>query len=611
VRNFIIFIKEKLNSMNTDHQLLALDLVDYFVDTCSISLHSQVGSKEFIGKLISLLKSRDAPKVQIKILRLIKKWGEKFQSSADILPNFSITYKNLLNSGIEFPVVDSSSDYQDYIGGGVNTNYESEQKTSSKPQQKVEENKNKSSHYYEGKKEKKVKKSSNFNSSVNNYNNINNGDLVGDSCVKFEPKDFRSKYRTFVGELNILVENIQLANQMIDSSPLGGKVDDGLRMIMLNLKGCEQNLLNAIQGQIKDELLLEICLKVNDDMNNTSERYNLLKAGAQPTDFTSSFGWTTKRKNKSSKKNNYKEEYEKEDNFNQKSSVNKTSSKSTIVKPNNPVNNNQQNEDPFNMFSSSTADNNNNNKPFDPFSNENNNNQTSNNTNKAGTNLLDLNDIINSFSNTNNNTNNQNSSVPVFNFTENKQSKNNVNAPYSVNVNQNQNINNNFDMFNKSSAPQQSNQNKPDISSLLNQMNLNSNQQNNFQQQQQQGQINYYYGGYGNQQIGGQNPPQNFNMMQNNNTVMMSQNLQGGGYQNQMPQKLMGNMQSQMHNNISTNNMGQGFNYGNIGQNYMPSNQIPNQGQGQMQGGFNLDLSTNNQKQKDDNKKLEGINPFA
>lgn len=90
--------------MNTEHQSLSLDLVDYFMDNGSVSFHSQIGSKEFIGKLINLLKSRDAPQVQVKILRLFKKWGEMFKNSTDILPNFTITYKNLLNSGIEFPV---------------------------------------------------------------------------------------------------------------------------------------------------------------------------------------------------------------------------------------------------------------------------------------------------------------------------------------------------------------------------------------------------------------------------------------------------------------------------------------------------------------------------
>ena len=96
-------MKEKLGSLDLNNQILALDLIEFFVDKGSVSLHSQIGSKEFIGKLINLLKSRDAPNVQIKILRLIKKWGVMFEKNSDILPNFSITYENLKKSGIEFP----------------------------------------------------------------------------------------------------------------------------------------------------------------------------------------------------------------------------------------------------------------------------------------------------------------------------------------------------------------------------------------------------------------------------------------------------------------------------------------------------------------------------
>jgi hypothetical protein len=120
----------------------------------------------------------------------------------------------------------------------------------------------------------------NYVSTENNYSNIQDYDLVDNSCVKFNSADFKKKYRKFVDEMNILVENIQLANQIIDVSNPGDKIDESLRMIMLNLKSCENNLLTAIQTQINDEKLLEICLKMNDDLNQSSERYNLLRGYA-------------------------------------------------------------------------------------------------------------------------------------------------------------------------------------------------------------------------------------------------------------------------------------------------------------------------------------------
>ena len=103
IRVGVTIIKEQLNSMNVANQELALDLLDYFVDNSTISFHTQIGSKDFIGKLVNLLKSRDAPQIQIKILKLIKKWGKYFEKNADILPNFSITYQSMVNSGIDFP----------------------------------------------------------------------------------------------------------------------------------------------------------------------------------------------------------------------------------------------------------------------------------------------------------------------------------------------------------------------------------------------------------------------------------------------------------------------------------------------------------------------------
>lgn len=42
-------------------------------------------------------------KVSQKILYLIKKWGMRFESQKDIIPNFYETYNALKNSGVVFP----------------------------------------------------------------------------------------------------------------------------------------------------------------------------------------------------------------------------------------------------------------------------------------------------------------------------------------------------------------------------------------------------------------------------------------------------------------------------------------------------------------------------
>lgn len=93
--------------MNQNTQLLALDILDYFMDYGKISLHTQVGTKDFLTRLVNLLKTRDAPSVQVKILFLIEKWGQKFETQKDIIPNFDVYYTTLQKNGIQFP-----KDYQ-------------------------------------------------------------------------------------------------------------------------------------------------------------------------------------------------------------------------------------------------------------------------------------------------------------------------------------------------------------------------------------------------------------------------------------------------------------------------------------------------------------------
>lgn len=73
-------------------------------------LHTAVSSKDFLNTLLNLIKTRDSPEVLLsikktthKILYLIKKWGLRFESQKDIIPNFFESYMNLKNSGVTFP----------------------------------------------------------------------------------------------------------------------------------------------------------------------------------------------------------------------------------------------------------------------------------------------------------------------------------------------------------------------------------------------------------------------------------------------------------------------------------------------------------------------------
>jgi hypothetical protein len=96
-------IKTKVNLSDKESKLIAMDMIDYLVDEGKMIVHTQIASKDFLTFIIGLLKIKDFPELQIKILYLIKKWGLKFESQKDILPNFYETYNSLKNNNVVFP----------------------------------------------------------------------------------------------------------------------------------------------------------------------------------------------------------------------------------------------------------------------------------------------------------------------------------------------------------------------------------------------------------------------------------------------------------------------------------------------------------------------------
>jgi hypothetical protein len=74
------------------------------MDNCKMPLHTQVATKDFISVLIGLMKNKNInPELQVKILYLVKKWGNRFESQKDILPNFYETYMALVKNKVVFP----------------------------------------------------------------------------------------------------------------------------------------------------------------------------------------------------------------------------------------------------------------------------------------------------------------------------------------------------------------------------------------------------------------------------------------------------------------------------------------------------------------------------
>ena len=220
-------------------------------------VHTQVAAKDFLTILISLLKTRDTPEVQVKILYLIKKWGQRFEKQKDILPNFYEVFQTLKSNNVVFPE-NFESTYDKYVQSN-NNNYSNDFNNN------YNNNYNNNDSNYNNN-NKNYNKSSKDN---NNYEEQYQQDQVfsysNGVSLDLNQDNYDKKYKKFVGELTILLDNITLANEMIDNSE--GNVDEGIRTIIHNLHDLEKNLVSAIQDKIKHEKLLAICLGINDDMN--------------------------------------------------------------------------------------------------------------------------------------------------------------------------------------------------------------------------------------------------------------------------------------------------------------------------------------------------------
>ena len=119
---FLEKMKIKLNNFSKSKQLLLLDVLDFLVDKGNMNIWTCISSKKFFQSLLDLLKTKDVPEVQMKLLGLIQKWGLNFEDKRNILPNYYNVYNKLRSNNVQFPS-DFESNYQIYISENDNLNY--------------------------------------------------------------------------------------------------------------------------------------------------------------------------------------------------------------------------------------------------------------------------------------------------------------------------------------------------------------------------------------------------------------------------------------------------------------------------------------------------------
>ena len=270
-----------------------MDLIDFAVAEGKIPLWTQIASKDFLTSLLGVLKTRDAPEVQQKILYLIKKWGTRFESYKEILPNFFEFYKNLKSTGsIIFPE-NYNAEYLKYTGVEEES-YKINNKTAGSYDNKYDDDFNvENKNYLQKKSSGEIyrEEESDGKSSFSNSKRYN---------VDLNANNYDKKYSKLIGKLSIWFENVLLANEMIDSTKVGSSIDDGLKFVIDNLREAEGALLVYIQEKVKNEKVLELCLGINDDINKTVTRYDVIRSKAKPEPFSSIFEEKNSHNNKKS-----------------------------------------------------------------------------------------------------------------------------------------------------------------------------------------------------------------------------------------------------------------------------------------------------------------------
>lgn len=255
-------IKNKLN-YSDDQALFSLDIIDFCIDNGNIELAKEISSKNFLSGFITKLKNGGNGELISKILYLIKKWGLKFADD-QILANFSILYQSLLQNKVIFPER-YDNNYRKYT----------EKKTPFTERR----------HIYNR---------SNYGCPEVNkvggvYKEISPENYIKEINVDLFSSSYEKQYRHLVNKLYDLTHEIQEANILINQN-IGNKNNQKISYLYQELTEGKRQLVGTIRSNdLKNEKLMDISLKVIDDIEMTIKRWEQAKRGIQPDNFVSSF----------------------------------------------------------------------------------------------------------------------------------------------------------------------------------------------------------------------------------------------------------------------------------------------------------------------------------
>lgn len=244
-KEFAKLLKSRLAAAkHPKSQFLLLDLIEYTTCKCGIHLHNEYNSKVFLQQINAIFNQKMlTDEVRDKGLFLVQFWNNFFSNRADVLSSFSEYYNNIKKRGVQFPAK-TQSDY--FVANetpvrGVST----EERT---PVYSVD------------------------------------AIIRGQDANTIDTSTLTDKQRKLWTDLNVVVDNVELANNMIDA-----KEWDSLEEVMSNLEAMERKLqmLPDKLQKADEEFLCNFTRALLADIITSRNRYLALGQGVRPEPFDS------------------------------------------------------------------------------------------------------------------------------------------------------------------------------------------------------------------------------------------------------------------------------------------------------------------------------------
>ena len=320
-----VYIQELHQSLDELKELL-IDVLDYLMDYGNDEMRSNFALKVFVVSFAQTLKITKSENIVNLILGILKKWADNV-NYRNKYPNFAAMYNNLLKNNIQFPnnfvsryhmyvpQEQSSSSNNNFIflqneqlfnfNECSNSNSNMQQVYPSEPYANANGNVNlneRSKRYLINDNDnnnnngfnfdfQQQNNQQNFNQNPSNNNNKNaqsDYDYAENVKLLLNPNDYPSQYMHIVNDLLVYVDNISLANQMMDNRDESNT--DIIREIIGILRNGNNKLIQLIgNDQVHNEELVSNVLAITEDINRTMIRWEYFSIGNKPEPFLSVF----------------------------------------------------------------------------------------------------------------------------------------------------------------------------------------------------------------------------------------------------------------------------------------------------------------------------------